>query len=496
MPASPKIPTLSVPLDEARAPFVLGVDVGSTASRGGLYSACGRPIKGSKQRIAHEFTTDEHGASTMDADQVVRECREVIEKIAEFAQDKSLEIAAVAMDSFASSLVVVDEGYRPLTPLMTYADSRSAKHVERLRARIDEQAYQSRTGVRLHTSYHPARLAWLNEQHPDIMGKAHRVFTVGEYVYQQLAGLEGLATSSAAWAGIIDARTGELDHEILRETGTSADVIAPIVEPDQPLYPTEAVADLAGIPWFPAIPDGWSSNVGPGATDAHTVAVAAATSGAMRVILPRCPETIPAGLWCYRLSARQWILGGALNDVGRAITWLENTIAPVEAAELEEQLRALPNENTPSSLPFFSGERATGWASSAQAAITGITAATKPVDLWRSVIEALSLSYRRIWDELLRSGATPRRVVASGRVTTDHPAWLVSLADALATPIVPINMKRATLRGTALIALDVIDPDGERHPAPHGEAVEPREEARGFMDRALEKFGHLYQKLV
>lgn len=65
-----KIPTMSIPLEDSRAPYVLGLDVGSTASRGGLYDASGRPIKGSKQRISHDFTTAADGTSAIDADQV------------------------------------------------------------------------------------------------------------------------------------------------------------------------------------------------------------------------------------------------------------------------------------------------------------------------------------------------------------------------------------------------------------------------------------------
>ena len=55
-------------LSEAVPPFVLALDVGSTASRGSLYDARGLPIAGSKLRLAHSFTTATDGTSTVDAD--------------------------------------------------------------------------------------------------------------------------------------------------------------------------------------------------------------------------------------------------------------------------------------------------------------------------------------------------------------------------------------------------------------------------------------------
>lgn len=492
-----KIPTMSIPLEDSRAPYVLGLDVGSTASRGGLYDASGRPIKGSKQRVSHAFDTSADGTSTIDADQVADECREVISEIVDFARDHGVEIAAVAMDSFASSFVLVDASGDALGRALTYADSRCAPYVTRLREQIDEAEYHARTGVRLHTSYHPAKLAWVQAEHPELWAQTETVMTIGEYVYLKLADIRGLATSTAAWSGVCDLRTGELDNGILAAVGVDKRYFSELRDPSEPALPGDAQwAELNNKPWLHAIPDGWPSNVGPGAVDETTVAVAAATSGAMRVILAECPDRVPEGLWCYRLSATQWIVGGALNDVGRGVSWLERVLAPVDTEELAEVLAADPPEDTPAVLPFFSGERATGWAADAKASFVGVTDDTSALDLWRGVIEALAFSYRRVWNQVGDTPADPQRVVASGRVTTDHPDWLRILADSLQTPVIPLEMKRATLRGTALIALEVIDAGGERATPPFGEALEPRSEHAEYYAKLGERFERLYGQLV
>ena len=74
------------------------------------------------------------------------------------------------------------------------------------------------------------------------------------------------------------------------------------------------------------VADGLSSNVGVGAVDGSAMAASAATSGAMRVLVHAVPEELPSGLWCYRVDASRSLLGGAVNDVGRAVSWLESTI--------------------------------------------------------------------------------------------------------------------------------------------------------------------------
>src|SRR3954470_14073582 len=67
-----------VGLDEALNPLVLALDVGSTASRGDVYDAAGRPVEGGRRKIAHSFSSDENGASEIDPDQVADEIGEIV----------------------------------------------------------------------------------------------------------------------------------------------------------------------------------------------------------------------------------------------------------------------------------------------------------------------------------------------------------------------------------------------------------------------------------
>jgi gluconokinase len=210
---------------------------------------------------------------------------------------------------------------------------------------------------------------------------------------------------------------------------------------------------LAGAVWFPVVADGFSSNVGAGARDQSIVAAAVATSGAMRVLVKKVPNNIPSGLWCYRVDGSRALLGGAVNDVGRAINWLTSTvqISP-EAADLDGLLLAQPEQRTPLVLPYFTGERSTGWAADAQAVVAGVSAATTGPMLFRGTMESVAISYARIAEQLREVAGDARQIVASGRVTQDLPAWLQVLADVLGAPVAPVTMKRVTLRGTALIA--------------------------------------------
>jgi gluconokinase len=147
-----------VRLTEALEPFVLAIDIGSTASRGDVFDAAGRPLKGGRVKVPHHFTTGGDGTSEIDPDVAVREVEQIL---TEFANRPVAErIRGVALDTFASSLVGVAKDRRAWTPCFTYADSRCANQVIQLRRELDELEIQQRTGCRLHTSYLTPRLRW------------------------------------------------------------------------------------------------------------------------------------------------------------------------------------------------------------------------------------------------------------------------------------------------------------------------------------------------
>ncbi len=57
-------------------------------------------------------------------------------------------------------------------------------------------------------------------------------------------------------------------------------------------------------------------------------------------------------------------------------------------------------------LPFFSGERSTGWADYARAAVIGMSLSTEPIDILRASLEAVAYRFAAIYD--LLAEAMPR----------------------------------------------------------------------------------------
>ncbi|MGB3956104.1 MAG: FGGY family carbohydrate kinase [Brooklawnia sp.] len=489
-------------LSKVTLPLLLALDIGSTASRGSLYDVTGRPIR-PRAKTPHAFTTATDGTSTIDPDQVVDEVIGLISELVDLAD--GLPIAGVALDTFASSLVGVDASGRAITPCFNYNDNRCADEVAGLRAEADEDEIQARTGCRFHASYLPARLRWLARNYPDHWAAATSWLSLGEYIHLRLLGQTAAGTSTAAWSGLLNRRTGQWDDRALELSRLDAGRLSEVADPDHALRPQPgAIAhrkwpDLRQAHWFPAIGDGYAATRGIG-TGLGGLVISLSTSGAMRLLIddPVGDQglPLPTGLWSYRVDAGHSLVGGAVNDVGRATAWMYRELNLPDAETLAAQLHEPPSRVSPLVLPFFTGERSTGWVGTARATVQGLDYSTSALELYRGVLEGIVWSFQRITNQLLELAPRLTSARVGGRVASEAPGLLTVLADGLTLELTPVTIKRSTLQGNAFIALDVLAPDVPRATVETGEALQPDPVAAPFYDARQQQLDQLYAAVV
>lgn len=299
---------------------------------------------------------------------------------------------------------------------------------------------------------------------------------------------------------MLDRHAGVWDAELCDLVGVGIEKLSPIAPPSAPLTPKRSVRGdwpaLADAVWFAPITDGFSSSIGAGTTGSSQVVLAAATSGAVRMLIEGDLPALPRGLWCNRIDETRSILGGALNDVGRAVTWLESTFVLPDADALHAALLADPDPGTPLVLPFFSGERSTGWVGESRAVIHRINAATRPLDIFRGTLEGVAWTYARMMQQMIMTMGRPTEILGTGRVSNDQPGLMQLVADFTGIPVTPITIKRSTLRGTGLHALEVLAPDVPRAEPTRGDTLEPVAGRYAYYQHRADRFQVLYDKVI
>jgi gluconokinase len=211
---------------------------------------------------------------------------------------------------------------------------------------------------------------------------------------------------------------------------------------------------LKGVPWFPGIGDGAASNLGSGATRPGLAAINVGTSAALRVMRDRGEVRAPMGLFCYRVDAQRFLVGGAVSNAGNLRAWCLRELKLAGDADLEAELAKRPGPaHGLVVLPFWTAERAPTWNEDATGAIHGITQHTTALDLFQAITEATYHRIARIAELVLATEKSVPKFIVSGGIQRS-PIAMQRLADVLGQTIYPNDEMEASIRGAAIFALE------------------------------------------
>ena len=348
-------------------------------------------------------------------------------------------------------------------------------------------------------------MLWLRSNRGELFGRARRWLSFSDYLSLQLFGDATTSVSMASATGFFNQHGCEWDLEVLGTLRISTEQLPTIALPGQTFQrlseefsPRWPLLDQAA--WFPGVGDGAANNIGAGCVDPNRATLMIGTSGAMRVLFAGSPPAIlPPELFCYRADRERVVVGGALSDGGGLYGWMKETLAfNYDDDELERALAVMePDAHGLTLLPFWSGERATGWSATARSAIIGMTASTKPIGILRAAMEAICYRFALL-ARALEPTAPNASVVASGNALLTSRVWAQMIADVLGRTIELSSVREASCRGAALLALEAIGKIDsiETVNADFGEVIEPDMTRHSVYARAIERQQELYEKLI
>ncbi|HUS11588.1 MAG TPA: gluconokinase [Pyrinomonadaceae bacterium] len=448
----------SIPAESTSA-TLLALDIGSSGIRAALFNDQGSEIEGATVRFSYGASTTEF--ATFDAEALLEQVAQTIDALFARFHQSTKRIELIAISCFWHSLVGVDADGRATTPVLGWADSRARDEVYQLRSEFDEATTHAHTGCRFHPSYWPAKLRRLRNEEPQVFRRTKSWSSFAEYLTLHFFGKTATSVSMASATGLLNQRTCNWDRELLEASGITLDNLPVIADPHQsfrgftPAYELRW-PQLSGARLFPAIGDGAANSIGSGCQTTERVALMIGTSGAMRVcFVGDPPSRLPPELWCYRADRDRIIIGGALSDGGGLYHWLKALLlAAGDFAGVESELNLLlPDAHGLTILPFWAGERSTGWNPDADGAILGLSLKTMPIQIVRAAMEAVAYRFALI-ARALQPFAPGAALVASGYALRSSPSWVQILADVLGRSLRLSKLSEASMRGAALLALE------------------------------------------
>lgn len=448
--------------------YLIGVDLGTTATKAVLFEKNGKIIASSSQ--AYPLYRDASGMAEEALEDIFEAVLSAIREVAIIIEEND-ELLAISFSTQMHSLIAFDENWQPLTRLITWADTRAVKYTEQLKAsKVGSEIYR-RTGTPLHPMAPLSKLIWLKNDRPDIYEKAAHYLELKGYIFYRLFAVNKIDLSTATGTGIFNIFDLQWDKTALEITGVNPEQLPQVVEPyeiEQNL--SEDFAKQMGIQrktkfvWGAA--DGPLSNLGVNAIAPGVAAITIGTSGAIRVVTDK-PKTDEKGrTFTYALDREHWVVGGPVNSGGDVFRWVRDQIFEGEMSF--EELTALATKVSAGAdgllfHPYLGGERAPIWDANARGSFFGLNYGHNRNHMARSVLEGIVFNLYTVALSLVEVVGDLNMIQATGGFTSSK-LWTQIMADIFEQPINVSESREAGCLAAVVMAekaLGMIDDLGE-----------------------------------
>ncbi|MGO2090890.1 gluconokinase [Microbacterium gubbeenense] len=468
---------------------VIGIDLGTTATKVVAYQADGAAV--AEASSGYPLEEPSPGRAEQDPrlilDAIYRGLRDVV---AEIGADR---VRGLSFSSAMHSIMALDSDQEPLTPVLTWADTRAEAEAEMLRQGERGLALHQRTGTPVHPMSPLVKISWFRAHEPDMFGRAAMWVGIKDWILARMTGELVTDHSLASAMGLMDIHRLAWDEEALEIAGITADQLPTLVPTRYVLEGlSPEAASATGIaratPVVVGAGDGPLANLGVGAVHPGVAACSVGTSGALRIAVDRPAVDSRGGVFCYALTEDRWVIGGAINNGGVVLDWVRSELASGDAglstAQLLDEAMTVPaGSGGLVMLPYLLGERAPRWGGVARGAYVGLTRSHRRAHLVRAAVEGVALQLTLVKDAMIEAGFEIGEIRATGGVMK-HEMWRQTLASAFGSAIGFPESSEGSGFGAALlgmealgmiesidVAADMVPIEGTTEPVPADAAV-------------------------
>ncbi|WP_199853038.1 L-fuculokinase [Plantactinospora sp. BC1] len=426
------------------APLLVGLDVGTTASKAVVFTEAGEPL--SQASVPTPWTTTRTGAE-LDATALFGAAVEAL--AGALAAAPPGPVAGLGVASMGESGVLLDRSGEPVGPVVAWHDTRDGTELTDLHARIGSETFARTTGLPLRHQWALTKHRWLRTHHPETRNAVRRL-NIAEWVVRRLGGAEATEQSLASRTGWLRLDRRDWWPEALEWSGAHASLMPEVVTAGTALGTVEAGTGpdrLTGATLTVCGHDHQVAAIGAGAVRPGDELDSCGTAEALvRSVPPGLPPETVAGLVTagvtvgWHALAGRWCLLGATTGglvlqrvlaglgLDRAdLTRLDTLAARVEPGRVEVRIT-----------------------DEGRSVVVPAGQPVEPAQIWRAALETVTDEIGAIHDAMTGYSGDHREIVAVGGWSRSETLMAVKarrLGPVRRSPVV-----EAGARGAALLA--------------------------------------------
>jgi len=395
-------------MNQFSAPFLLGIDVGTTGCKTELLDVEGNTVARSYREyplIYPRISWVEHDAETGWWQATIDTTREVLAA----SRIDAREIKGVSI-SCTNALVAVDKAGNPLRPAIMQFDKRTISQVDWIKAKVGDKVKKITGNQPAASGTSAPIILWIKENEPEIFEKTYKFLWPGGFVIHKLTDQFTMEWSRASWTCLFE--TGG-NKQWSKELCDAMDI--PMEKlPD--LYPswqvvgqiTDKAAEITGLakgtPVVGGMADTPAAGIGTGAVLPGSTCHVIGTTARPCVVLDK-PIFDSRVVNCCHGVPGCWFSLGVLENAGSSIKWFRDLFGQQEVSlsaltkknafdYLDEQAElSPPGANGIIYLPYLNGERSPIWDPYARGVLFGLSGSHKRADVIRAILEGVAFAF-------------------------------------------------------------------------------------------------------
>lgn len=447
-------------LDNSRKRYLLGVDLGTTATKAALYRPDGTLL--SEARVEVAVHHPEPGSVEQDCDDFYTSAAQSVRECVSASAVDPAEVAGIAFDSQMAGLGAIDDEFRPAARFDSWLDMRCQPYIEDLKRNHSERI-TALTGCPPTCDHGPKILWWMHER-PEAYKRIAKFVMPSCYVAGRLAGLRAeeayIDPTFLHFTALADAREGQWSAELCARLGVDRGRLPRVVEPWTVIgevrdEPARDFGLCPGTPVAAGCGDTAAGALGAGVVVPGMLLDTAGTAS----VLACCTNRFAADLEHGALMVMRSVIPGVWNPLayigggGLALRWFRDQFSGGDYSQMFEEAQSAPAGCDGLLFSPHLGGRICPAAPAMRGAWLGFSWGHTQAHFIRAIAESVAYEYayylrilRSLWPD---QSLTEARVIGGGAQSL---VWNQIKADVLNIPYRRVLRPESATWGSALVA--------------------------------------------
>jgi L-xylulokinase len=437
--------------------YFLGIDIGGTVTKAGLYSADGCEVGVVEQD--GEMLSSQPGFSERDMNALWSSVCQVVKQVIASSAIQPADIHGVSFSSHGKGLYAIDQHGKPVRNGIISSDTRALSLVQQwCEQGLDRHTYQ-RGLQQLWTGHPVSLLHWLKQHEPANYDRIAAVLMVHDYVRFCMTGEIAAEITNISGSNLYNQHTRSYDTSLMADFGIpeAEGKTAPVIGSSEQAGVVTASAAaacglLAGTPVYGGLFDVVASAVCSGVSDEKTLSAVAGTWSIATCVTDQVIAADHPYVWgSYCIPGKYFVHEGSPTSAANLNWFMRHLWGNDRSLYTQFDQWVKQNNGKPSDIVFLPYLFGSNLNLNLSGSLVGMRGHHGMPDVVNAIYQGIVFSHLLHQDRILKLNPHVERIRITGGPTHSEP-WMQMFADGGNIPLEVVDIQQCGCRAAALCA--------------------------------------------